>query len=738
MLMHKTGIDKKQLKNWFTNARRRIWKPMLKKQLEAGKLAATAVGGAAVHQHAVGVVGGAGATLTTVNGVTPISAGGQQQQVHLGSGGMSVAVPAGLSMGVPQPELSGSQPQQQQQQQPPQQEMFTNFQQAAQQQMQGDPNQQQQVQPQYQQQQQQQQQQYQQQGQVQYDQNAGQIQQQPVQYDQYGNQVYDPTYQPPPQYQQQPQDGTATNQQQHQQQQLNTSNPNQFPISNSIGSLAPMNPTSSLASMTSFGSKMIKTDSHAVLMELFARDQDLVRQAAGAKGSGGNAQQVPQQQAHAAAAALASVNSSSINNNGATRSLQSSGLSGNLRWANGTAGPGIAGGVSSPSNMGQKQHSVKFEGVPSLSSWPHFSSVSSLNNLGGLQGVKSITNLSAADLSSQGNLNKMGNLAQVKSIENLGRGDSFAFLEVFFDDKSGMSISNHSDGTRRGVKREREYDDAIGLSLDGDDGASPGQQQFSNKHTTSAEQGPSNASSALAESGPPAPAPLPEDGKDNVDGGGNDETSSCDGGKLKRAYDDALAARGLIAVRRSCEKLTDLALPAKMQRTLSQEYIRQHNQGQPMGDFFSTNNSAYAPSNHNRTNNGSSQQQQQQQPATTTSNPNIASLAATLSDPNLANAASVEVPSSTICALCTEVNVDTQLRPCGHMFHGRCLKPSLQNATGPPKCPICHTPMQSAILAVPSGTAASTEGAAGAGAIAGAVGATGSVGAMDTSVNASS
>jgi hypothetical protein len=45
MLMQKTGIDKKQLKNWFTNARRRIWKPMLKKQLEQGKLAATSTGG---------------------------------------------------------------------------------------------------------------------------------------------------------------------------------------------------------------------------------------------------------------------------------------------------------------------------------------------------------------------------------------------------------------------------------------------------------------------------------------------------------------------------------------------------------------------------------------------------------------------------------------------------------------------------------------------------------------------
>jgi hypothetical protein len=48
MLMQKTGIDKKQLKNWFTNARRRIWKPMLKKQLEQGKLTASAAGGVAV------------------------------------------------------------------------------------------------------------------------------------------------------------------------------------------------------------------------------------------------------------------------------------------------------------------------------------------------------------------------------------------------------------------------------------------------------------------------------------------------------------------------------------------------------------------------------------------------------------------------------------------------------------------------------------------------------------------
>jgi hypothetical protein len=45
MLMQKTGIDKKQLKNWFTNARRRIWKPMLKKQIEQGKLTTTSGNG---------------------------------------------------------------------------------------------------------------------------------------------------------------------------------------------------------------------------------------------------------------------------------------------------------------------------------------------------------------------------------------------------------------------------------------------------------------------------------------------------------------------------------------------------------------------------------------------------------------------------------------------------------------------------------------------------------------------
>ncbi len=241
-------------------------------------------------------------------------------------------------------------------------------------------------------------------------------------------------------------------------------------------------------------------------------------------------------------------------------------------------------------------------------------------------------------------------------------------MEVFFDDKSGLGGSAHGHG-QRSVKRERDDDYAIGLSLDGDDGTSPG--QFNNNKVTAAESGAQNQ------------LPLSGDGIRNSDG------SEIDGGTLKRAYDDALAARGLISVRRSSEKLTDLALPAKMQRTLSQEYIRQHNQGVPMADFFSTNHSAYAP---NRINVLSQLQfHGQQQPVSDCAS----------ADQNIANT-SVEVPSSTKCTLCSSVNVDTQLRPCGHMFHGRCLKPSLQNAIGPPKCPICSTPMQSAILALPT------------------------------------
>lgn len=116
MLMQKTGIDKKQLKNWFTNARRRIWKPMLKKQLEAGKLAATGGGGLGELASGGGRVGASSAT---------------------GGGGT-------ITITVPQPP-----PNIKQDPAAPQEEMYNNYQQA--QQMQGQGNEYDQQQQQYQQ-----------------------------------------------------------------------------------------------------------------------------------------------------------------------------------------------------------------------------------------------------------------------------------------------------------------------------------------------------------------------------------------------------------------------------------------------------------------------------------------------------------------------------------------------------------------------------------------------------------
>jgi len=678
LLMQKTGIDKKQLKNWFTNARRRIWKPMLKKQLEAGKLAAA--GGVTVNVGVGvnGMMGGGGQHLhqQPQQGMgVPMPnlsmSDGQQQPHSQQQQGMIVPGMAMVGqgpMGVDMSQMGGGvapgqYPQQEMVQQQGQQvheAMYTNFHQAQMQMQQS-------LQP----------------------------PQQVSSYD-YNNQMYQQHQQPQqqsyyqPQQLQQPTENQSMPASQH-----SHSNSNAINASNSIGSLPPMNHTdpsnnfnngnNNNSNNNSNQFQMIKTDSHAVLMELFARDQDLVRQAtAKGHGDGGDVHSSamgPASSATASAGAMLQPSGPS----GILRNYPSSSMGGATAAAaaDGAASSSMMGGGGG--GMGHKQNSVTFDRIPNLSSWPHFSSVSSLNNLGGtLAGVKSITNLSAADLSSQGNLNKMGNLAQVKSFENMGRGDSYAFLEVFFDDRSGLasgmngscsglSIGGGSTNGQRGVKREREDDDAIGLSLDGDDSApvTDNSKQCSDQQSGEAPQ----------ES---APAPLADDSKNE----------NSNGGKLKRAYDDALAARGLIAVRMSSEKLTDLALPAKMQRTLSQEYIRQHQQGQSLGNFFSSSSSPFAP-----------QQTQQHNLQTQSSNAPSSSRCETSSAPvpdKSTTSTSVEVPSTTICAICGCINVDTQLRPCGHMFHGRCLKPSLQNAVGPPKCPIDGTPMQSAVLAVPT------------------------------------
>ena len=216
MLMQQTGIDKKQLKNWFTNARRRIWKPMLKKQLEQGKMAQT----------------GSGAVVALTPTTTVIS----------------------TAPGTEYPTMTVDHSQ----------IMQNNFQQALQQQ---------------------------QQSQNTHAQQQQQQQQPPQQYDNFGNAIYQ-TQQPqqhqhqPPTQQQTPNtqhpynstttttsyfqpnqftNNTTTNQHNQHQHQHNQQQPNSMAQSNSIGSLPQMPGATPPGSMTNLS----KTDSHAVLMELF-------------------------------------------------------------------------------------------------------------------------------------------------------------------------------------------------------------------------------------------------------------------------------------------------------------------------------------------------------------------------------------------------------------------------------------------------------------------------------------
>jgi hypothetical protein len=490
MLMQKTGIDKKQLKNWFTNARRRIWKPMLKKQLEQGKIQQSGVGGVV--------------TLNTT-----------------GAPGMMPPA-AGTDYAAPHGQVPDMQ-QNYQIQQPPQQ-----------------------------------------------------------QYDQYGQPI-SYVQQPPQQSQQYGAQSSYYGQTQAPMQQYNQSE---------------MHPASSSTNLN-------KTDSHAVLMELFARDQDLVRkQASRERGQDGNQ------------------NPEVMNGHNGTASQH-------------PMGNKVAGGTSTFNKNGS---------VTSMNSWPHFSSVSSLNNLGTMTGVKSITNMSAADLANQGTLNNKGNLAQVKSIENMGRADSYAFLEVFFENPSSNNLqgmSGATGGSMRGIKREREEEDNIGLSLDGEDTASP-----------AGVSAPSTLTSAV---GAPVPAPLPA----------NEEKEG-----LKRAYDDALAARGLISVSRSSENLTEL--PKKFQRTISQDYLKSMANGGNGTTFTTFSFSAPPPSAEKPVENPISEEKE-----------------------------TVQVAANAVCGICREKNVDTQIKPCGCLFHGTCFRKSSLEGGRSPTCPFCSSMVTSAILCVP-------------------------------------
>jgi len=533
MLMQKTGIDKKQLKNWFTNARRRIWKPMLKKQLEQGKLATT------------GTVGG-----VAVSGIVP---------------GLMVTSMPGNTITAPIP--------------PPAQNM------------------------------------------------------QEIQVNQHGNQVYQTHPAAPVPAPAQYYDHNA---------------------SASFGFASSKNMAAPSGIITANAQQILsKTDSHAVLMELFARDQDLVRQATetSPRKSTGQETLPPQTQMQALASQL------------------HAGVPQQQPYQ-----PALA--VSSQHPMKNPSHG-RLSSVPTLNSWPHFSSVSSLNNLGTMPGVKSITSLSAADLFKQGPVNTVGNLAQVKSVESMGKNDSYAFLEVFFGDRSSNNLSSMggvSAGAfkdQRGIKRERDEDNDVGLSLEDELPAATGH---------GIKQEAAGGSSAFA--------------CNNSYTTDKNMTDSSD--TLKRAYDDAMAARGLMSVSRSSEKLTDLVLPAKMQRTLSQEFMRKkQQQTQPPQQYVPYQ---YTPSPAKTVPNYSSEKESYQYPAQPTAQSDQRTH---VSSSGMSN--SVAVPSATKCSSCHSTNIDTQLRPCGHMFHEKCLKSSLQTSMGAkPKCPICQVPIESALLAIPT------------------------------------
>ena len=471
MLMQQTGIDKKQLKNWFTNARRRIWKPMLKKKIEEGK-----------HVGLPGV------------------------------GGLSVNALPGAATNMDNPHSV--------------QAMRNHYQQAV------EEHQKPQV----------------------------RITHDPIEnicnQNSLCSQIAKETY------------SETSNSGQNDQ--YYGSHPNGMTASSSIGTLPPISSATQLS----------KTDSHAVLMELFARDQDLVRQATESARLKAESKQNDQAQ-------------TSVSNQHPMK-----------------APP-------------QQQGTIP--NVPTLNSWPHFSSINSLNNLGTIPGVKSISSLSGTDLASKGIVNRMGNLAQVKSVESMGRNDSYAFLEVFFDQRSSTNLSGMNRDTRGVTGRPSENEDnEIGLSLEDD-------------------SSPTQPTKSVIDSSPVS----------NLNSIPTTESIDTNAGNLKRSYDDALAARGLISVSRSSENLLGLELPAKMQKTLSEANFakKQSVPGQDHGG------------------------------------------------------AHVSVPPDTACAICSKSNVDTQLRPCGHMFHEHCLKPSWclnKPSDGAPRCPIDNRVMESAVLAIPT------------------------------------
>lgn len=470
-----------------------------------------------------------------------------------------------------------------------------------------------------------------------------------VSLDAYGN----PLYSVPVQSQSQPtqiQYYTITSndiQQQQQQQQLQNQSlgTNNQSMDNATGH-----------SLSSTSGHLSKADSHAVLMELFARDQDLVRQAT--ESARLKAEQSRQQQ-HVQQPHLGQQQQYQQQNQ---QSQQS-------QMYVSSQTPMMKGAVSSTSFL-----SNTLQTVPSLNSWPHFSSINSLNNLGSIPGVKSIASLSGADLASKGSLGKMGNLAQVKSMESMmGKNDSYAFLEVFFCDRNsstnllgmggsgGYGTSGNHKGSKEAGNNNNE-DNEIGLSLEDESPVHPMKKEYSSV-------------SAFASSNSMIGQQQGQQHQQNIDATMKNQASSSSGidsgGTLKRAYDDAMAARGLMSVSRSSENLTDLVLPEKIQRTLSHEFITKSQQQQSQASS-SGQQSLYGTtySSYNSTESTQYPGQQPNEPvgggntshAASTASHTMNSCTGNNSIPGQQQPTHVQVSATTSCMICNQSNVDTQIR----------------------------------------------------------------------------
>jgi hypothetical protein len=62
----------------------------------------------------------------------------------------------------------------------------------------------------------------------------------------------------------------------------------------------------------------------------------------------------------------------------------------------------------------------------------------------------------------------------------------------------------------------------------------------------------------------------------------------------------------------------------------------------------------------------------------------------------------VRVSRDAACAFCARGNVDTQLMPCKHLFHGQCLRPWLEATVTTPVCPCCSVAIANCVRAAPA------------------------------------